>query len=201
MFGNSAETALYERTAHLPLLLHPEPRRIAVVGSATGSVAGGVTLHPVEQIDLVEIVPEVNELAAEYFAFANRGVHADPRSRVVTEDGRNHLRAARDRYDVVIEDLFVPYRPSAAAMYSRDYYEDVRERLSEEGIFCQWLPVYQLSEETMSIIVATFVEVFPEATLWRPHVKASTPIAGPAASGGSPARVHSASASCSSVVR
>jgi len=177
-FGGSAEHAVAERTGHLPLLLHPAPRRVAFVGSATGGVAGSAVAHPVERIDLVELIPEVQELGARFFAATNRGVHSDPRTRLVTEDGRNHLAATAERYDVVVEDCFVPFQPSAASMYTRDHYEEVRARLTERGVFCQWLPIYQLDETNFRIIAATFLAVFPEATLWRPHLRPQFPVAG-----------------------
>ncbi|MEQ1895664.1 MAG: hypothetical protein ABL998_24255, partial [Planctomycetota bacterium] len=177
-FGGSAEHAVAERTGHLPLLLHPAPKRVAFVGSATGGVAGAAVAHPVERIDLVELIPEVQELGARFFAETNRAVHSDPRTRLVTEDGRNHLAATAERYDVVVEDCFVPFQPSAASMYTRDHYEEVRARLTERGVFCQWLPIYQLDETNFRIIAATFLAVFPEATLWRPHLRPQFPVAG-----------------------
>jgi spermidine synthase len=175
-FGNSKEALLAERTGHLPLLLHEAPRAVAFVGSATGGVAGAAVLHPVTRIDLIEIVPEVQDLAAAHFAATNRGVHADPRTRLVTEDGRNHLRATTERYDVIVEDCFVPFMPSAAAMYTREHYRDARARLTPDGIFCQWLPVYQFEERTLAIVLATFLAEFPEGTLWRPHLRAHFPV-------------------------
>jgi len=170
-FGDTRISGSYERSVRLPLLLHPDPKRVAVIGSATGGLAASTVEHAVEEIVLVEMVPEVHHLAATWFAEHNRAVHRDPRTRLVTEDGRNHLRATRDRYDVIVEDLYVPHRPSAAAMYSRDHYRDAFERLGENGVFCQWLPLYQLSGTQLSIIVATFLEVFPEATLWTPSFR------------------------------
>ena len=88
-------------------------------------------LHPVERIDLVEIVPEVHALAARWFAETNHGVHADPRTRIVVEDGRNHMRATAERYDVVVADLFSPWNPGIGALYAREHFEAVREHLSE----------------------------------------------------------------------
>jgi spermidine synthase len=177
-FGDSKEARLSERLGHLPLLLHPEPKSVAFVGSATGGVACAAVQHPVQRIDLIEIVPEVQELAARHFAHVNRGVHHEPRTRRITEDGRNHLRATRERYDVIVEDCFVPYHPSAASMYTQDHYAEARERLSERGVFCQWLPVYQLEAQTLAIIVATFLEEFPAGALWRPHLRPHFPVLG-----------------------
>jgi len=177
-FGGSSEHAVAERTGHLPLLLHPDPRTVAFVGSATGGVAGAAVLHPVERIDLVELIPAVQELGARYFAETNRSVHHDPRTRLVVEDGRNHLRTTATAYDVVVEDCFVPFQPGAASMYTRDHYQEVRARLTERGVFCQWLPVYQLDETNLRIIAATFESVFPGATLWRPHLRPQFPVVG-----------------------
>lgn len=183
-FGNSKEVRLSERTGHLPLLLHPAPRTVAFVGSATGGVAGAAVLHPVTRIDLIEIVPEVQELAAQHFALTNRGVHVDARTRLITEDGRNHLRASAERYDVIVEDCFVPFMPSAASMYTREHYRDAREHLTERGIFCQWLPVYQLEEQTLMIILSTFLAEFPAGSLWRPHLRPHFPVVGLVGSAG-----------------
>ncbi|MEQ1894978.1 MAG: hypothetical protein ABL998_20755, partial [Planctomycetota bacterium] len=69
-------------------------------------------------------------------------------------------------------------QPSAASMYTRDHYEEARARLTERGVFCQWLPIYQLDETNFRIIASTFLSVFPEATLWRPHLRPQFPVAG-----------------------
>jgi spermidine synthase len=166
--------AAKQRAGHVPLLLHPAPRRVAFVGSSTGSTAGAAVLHPVEHIDLVEIVPEVHALAARWFAESNHGVHADPRTRVVVEDGRNHLRATRERYDVVVADLFSPWNPGIGALYAREHFAAVREHLAPGGVFAQWLPVYQQSGATFETIAATFLDVFPNAIVFRADLYART---------------------------
>jgi spermidine synthase len=166
------------RMGHLPILLHEDPKRVMFVGSATGETASSALLHPVDEIVLVELVPEVQELAAEHFADANRGVYTDPRTRVVVEDGRNHIRGAQELYDVIVTDLFVPQRPGVGAMYSVEHFEAVRRRLAPGGVFCVWLPIYQHDLELFRTTVATFLAVFPDATLWRGDFFVGTPTAG-----------------------
>jgi spermidine synthase len=166
-----------ERFGHLPLLLHPDPERVLFVGSATGHTAGAAVLHPLEEIVLVEIVPEVQELAAHHFASTNRGVHSDPRTRLVVEDGRNHVRATRERYDVIVADLFAPWRPGVGSLYSREHFEAVKSHLGPDGVFCQWLPLYQLGPSEFSIVASTFLDVFPTATLWRADFFTRSPAA------------------------
>jgi spermidine synthase len=167
-----------QRWGHLALLQHPDPSRVIFIGSATGGTAAAAVLHPVEQIELVDIVPEVHPLAAAFFAPWNRGVHRDPRTRLLVEDGRNHLRATPSRYDVIVADLFVPWHPGAGSLYAREHFEAVRDHLAPHGVFAQWLPLYQLGEREFATIVATFLDVFPRAELWRGDFSAQTPTAG-----------------------
>ena len=188
-FGSTDQSALYQRMGRLPLLLHPDPKRVLVIGSATGGLAAAAVELPVDEIVLVEIIRGLHDFAATYFADHNLRVHRDPRTRLVTEDGRNYLRAARERYDVIVEDLFVPHQPTAAAMYTEEHYRDASAHLTEHGVFCQWLPLYQLSQSQLAIIVATFTEVFPQASLWTPSFR-PLPILGLVATAGAPPSVE-----------
>ena len=172
--GSGARVAV-ERGGHLPLLLHANPKRVAFIGSATGITAGAAALHRVEQIDLIELVPEVQMLASAHFGPYNHDIYNDPRTRIVVEDGRNHLRATSDTYDVIVADLFVPWRPGVGSMYSVDHFQSVADRLTEGGIFCQWLPVFQLRAPELDIILNTFAQVFPDATLWRGNFSGRLP--------------------------
>jgi len=165
--GGTGERAHHERQAALPLLLAPSARRVAHVGSATGISAGAALLHPIESLELVEIVPGVARAAARHFGDANRGVYRDPRARVVLDDARNFLRSTGERFDVVIGDLFVPWHAGAGALYAREHFEAVREHLAPGGLFCQWLPLYQLSLAELRVIAATFLDVFPDAAVFR----------------------------------
>lgn len=175
--GGTAERVHQERQAHLPLLLAPQARRVAYVGSATGISAGGALSHPIESLHLVEIVPGVARAAELFFADANRGVYRDPRSHVVLDDARNFLRATRERFDVVVADLFVPWQAGTGSLYTREHFEAVRAHLDPGGLFCQWLPLYQLSEAELRVIAATFLDVFPNAALFRGDFYGSFPIA------------------------
>jgi spermidine synthase len=167
ILGGSAASTEERWQAHLPLLLHPAPRRVAFLGLGTAISAGAALLHPVEVIDAVEIVPDVAEAAREDFRSANGGVLDDPRVHVRADDGRSYMTAPRQRFDVVIGDLLVPWRPAEAALYSREHFTAVRQALDEDGLFCQWLPLYQVSREQLVIVLRTFADVFPQATLWR----------------------------------
>jgi hypothetical protein len=174
--GGSRARVAHERAGHLPLLLHPDPKRVLFVGAATGGTAAAAVAHPVEEIVLVELVPEIQSLAAEYFGFATRGVHRDPRTRLVVEDGRNHLRAVPERYDVVVADLFLPWLPGAGSLYTREHFQAVLDHLTPNGVFCQWLALYQFGPRELEMVLATFLTSF-NATLWRGDFFAQRPVA------------------------
>ena len=149
----------------LPLLLHRNPVRVAFIGVATGVSVSAVLEFPVKRVVAIELLPEVMEATA-YFEDANRGVLRDPRTETVLADGRNHLFATRERFDVIVGDLFVPWHAGTGSLYTTEHFRTVARRLAQGGIFVQWLPGQQLTVEQLRMIVATFLDVFPNASLW-----------------------------------
>lgn len=165
--AGTADRVHQERQGLLAHLLHPGARRVAWIGSATGISAGPLAQAPLEELALVEITPGVSEAAAAYFHDANRGVHVHPSARVVQDDARNFARATAARYDLIVGDLFVPWISGTGSLYAREHFRAVRARLEANGLFVQWLPLYQLDEASFASVVATFLDAFPRAALWR----------------------------------
>ncbi len=197
--GGSAQAPHQERQAHLALALRPGARRVAWIGSATGISPGAALAHPIERLALVELVPGVARAARRHFAPWNRGVYADPRSEVVLDDGRNFVRGTGQRFDALIADLFVPWQAGAAALFSREHFAAVRERLLPGGLFCQWLPLYQLGEAELQVVLATFLDVFPDAALFRGDFYGRFPIVALVAYAGAPPRADEVSAAVSAL--
>jgi spermidine synthase len=175
LLGSTAASEREVRQGRLPLLLHPHPARVALIGVATGMTASAVLDFPVERATAIEIVPGVVN-ALPYFARWNRGFFRDPRVELVVDDGRNHLRGTRERFDVVIGDLFVPWHAGTGDLYTREHFASVVDRLAPGGLFAQWLPAYQLTPEELRTVAATFVAVFPYAALWRNDFHAEQPL-------------------------
>jgi spermidine synthase len=166
--GGTADDPQHERNQTLlPLLTHPQPEAVFFLGLGAGVTAGEATRHPVQRIVVCELVPEVIAAARKYFAPEARGLFADPRASILAEDGRSYLAATRDRFDVVISDLFVPWHAGTGSLYSREHFETVRSRLTPGGRFVQWLPLFQLSRREFFTIARTMLDVFPQVVLWR----------------------------------
>ena len=161
--GNAAQQA---RMGHIPLLLHPAPRRVGFIGLATGITASAALRDPaVHSVVAAELSPEITTLACRHFAAANADLCNDAKVRVVVEDGRLFFRATRDTFDVVVGDLFVPWQAGTANLYTREQFTAVREHLAPGGLFAQWLPVFQLDPVGFFGIASTFASVFPNAWL------------------------------------
>jgi spermidine synthase len=164
--GGTASTGDERWQGHLPLLLHPRPRTVAFLGLGTGITAGASVMHDVERVVAVELVPEVVEAAREDFAPWNLGLAADPRIEIVVADARSWLAATPRRFDVVVSDLVVPWRRGEAALFTLEHVVAARDALAPGGVFCQWVPAFQLSREEMRIVARTFLVAFPDATVW-----------------------------------
>ena len=161
MGGTSATAMLVQRPqTHIPLLLHPDPTDVLFLGVATGISTGQAILHADLNIDAVELVPESLELL-HWFDKANRSLESNTNAQLYSADARRFVRSTEKQYDVVIADLFQPGRDGAGLLYTQEHFEAVRTRLRAGGLFAQWLPFYQLDEESIRIIVATFQRVFP----------------------------------------
>jgi len=152
--------------AHLPTLLHPDPSSALVVGLASGCTLGALELHEeFERIDCVEIEPAMVEVT-EHFRDVNRDCLRDPRVNLVLDDARNFLLVTRSRYDLITSEPSNPWISGVANLFTRDHFELCRDHLTEDGLFCRWIPLYNLAPDDLRCILATFSDVFPHCSLW-----------------------------------
>ena len=169
----------YERLqGYLPVLLHDAPESVYVLGLGSGITAGASLKFPIKSLTVTELVPEVIEASDKYFNDYTTGLFYDPRARVIAEDGRNYLRGTEQSFDVVISDLFVPWKAGVGGLYSLEHFQTIKQRLNDGGLFMQWLPTYQLAKADFDIIAKTMLEVFPQVTVWRGDFAARKPIIG-----------------------
>lgn len=175
VLGGTASTGDERLQGHLPLLLHPAPKRVAFLGMGTGITAGAALLHPVDRVTAIEIVPEVIQVAGAWFPDANLDLTRSPRVQTLAADARNVLGVAGSKYDVIVGDLVVPWKEGEASLYTAEHFAAVRRALAPGGLFCQWLPLFQLSEAEFNMVAATFMDVFPRTTLWRGDFAPETP--------------------------
>lgn len=163
--GTGRDYAYMRLLGHLPALLAERRDTALVIGFGSGTTAGALAAHPFRTIRIVEIVPEVLEVA-DRFRDVNGGVLADPRTTTEVGDGRHALAAGHERYDVLTLEPLMPYTPGAVSLYTREFYRLGLERLKPGGWFCQWVPVHALPNDLFRVLLRTFVDVFPFSSVW-----------------------------------
>jgi spermidine synthase len=150
----------------LPVLLHPDPQEVCVIGLGSGVTVGStLSTSAVRHTDVVEISPEVVE-ASRFFDRENNHALQAPGVRLIVGDGRSHLLLTPRRYDVIVSEPSNPWMAGVAALFTREFFQAVRARLKPGGLICQWAHTYDISAADLRSIVRTFASVFPQGTMW-----------------------------------
>jgi spermidine synthase len=152
--------------AHLPLALVEDPKRVLVVCFGMGTTVRSASRFSSEEIhiDAVDIVPRVYD-CFQYFHPDAEKIMTRPNINLYAEDGRNFLLVRTNLYDVITIDPAPPIHSAGTVnLYTREFLELCKSRIHEEGAVCLWLPPGPASELLM--VMKTFVNVFPGASLW-----------------------------------
>tara|TARA_R110002049_G_scaffold135233_7_gene294784 strand:- start:4 stop:2538 length:2535 start_codon:yes stop_codon:yes gene_type:complete len=167
VLGDSRSILVEQMQAHIPLLIHPLPKKTLFLGMGTGITAGASLGHNVERVVVVELISNVIPAAKEYFSPWTNNLFNDKRVEIIADDARNFLLGTNENFDVIVGDLFTPWHAGTGSLYTQEHFQQVKKHLKKNGVFAQWLPLYQLTPESFEIISATFASVFSEVTLWR----------------------------------
>jgi spermidine synthase len=159
------------RQAMLPLLLHQAPHRALFLGIGTGATVVGGSQMPGVSLLGVELSREVVDLLPW---FVNPAAALAPR--VTVADARRYIAADTSRHDVIVADLFHPALDGSGALYTVEHFEAVKRRLAARGVFCQWLPLYQLDLPSLRAIIRGFLDVYPDGAAWLNHYSVRTPM-------------------------
>jgi spermidine synthase len=151
---------------HLPLLVHPGPREVLVIGLGSGVTVGSLLRHPVTGVTVVELERAVIG-ASRFFDHVSGRPLADSRTRLVVNDARNFLLLGRREFDVIVSEPSNPWVTGASSLFTRDFFSHARDRLRPGGVFGQWLQLYSLSPELLRTVVATFQSVFPHTLVFQ----------------------------------
>jgi spermidine synthase len=171
LLGGSGSLDDEQRQSHIPLLLHPAPEQVCYAGLGTGITASGALQHRgVKSITAVEISEMVVEAAARHFGQFNGQIAQATNAVIHVEDARTYIAACQERFDVIIGDLFTPWRPGEAGLACLEYFRASQDALRTGGVFCQWFPMHQLTQREFEVIQSTFRTIFPRAYAFRNHL-------------------------------
>lgn len=156
----------------LPLCLVDTPKRVAVIGFGSGVTAGAILAAPIEELVLIELERAVVE-AGWLFSFVNDRPWQDPRTRLIVDDGRNYLAGASVNFDVIISEPSNPWMSGAASLFTREFWHLAHDRLSEDGIFLQWIQLYELDGQRIRSLIGTFAGEFEHVLMFAAHAGSS----------------------------
>lgn len=156
---------IQEALGHLPMLFAPEPRSVLVIGMGTGMTSAAVARHSPESLRLAEMEPAVLA-AGPLFKEWNAPLWELPGFHPALIDGRVLVASGQESFDVITSDPIHPLESAASPLYTVEHFRNCKERLTEGGIMCQWLPLYALSEDDSRRVMGSFLEAFPQGSLW-----------------------------------
>jgi len=163
----SYDMRLQRMLGHLPALVHKEPKSVLIVGFGAGVTAGSFVVHPeVKRIVICEMEPLIPPTATKYFGSQNYFVVNDPRTRVIYDDARHFVLTTTEKFDIITSDPIHPWVKGSATLYSKEYFELVKQHLNPGGVITQWVPLYESDPETVKSEIATFFDAFPNGTIW-----------------------------------
>jgi spermidine synthase len=166
---------LQRMLGHLSALIQGNPNDVLVVACGAGVTAGTFVTYPTDVVkhiticDIEEIVPrDVAPMFAKenYGIVGGTGVKADPRTRVVIDDGRHFIRTANQKYDIITSDPIDPWVKGCAALNTVEYYQMAKDHLKPGGVMSLWIPFYEENIDGAKSILSTFFKVFPNGILF-----------------------------------
>lgn len=148
--------------SHLPFLFLENPKKAVVIGLASGITAGAVSLHKeLSSIEVVELEPAIIK-ASRFFDDFNHRPLEDPRVELVLNDGRNHILLGEEaHWDLVVAEPSNPWITGVSNLFTLEFWEMGKSRLTEGGVWSQWVQLYGMAPDDLLSLLATFREVFP----------------------------------------
>jgi spermidine synthase len=150
----------------LPIFVAPRIEKALIIGYATGITMGSMLQSPIQSVTCVELEPGT-VTGSKFFEHVNNLPLSDPRSRLIIDDARTYLRVTPERFDIIVSEPSHPWVPGVANLFTEEFFELGKARLSEQGVFVQWVQIYQLSTESLRSVLATYQKVFPHVLMFR----------------------------------
>jgi len=150
----------------LPLVMHPKPEEIAVIGWGSG-----LTTHTLlgssipKEVHTIEIEKSMHD-AARNFGVRVARAYDDPRSNLHIDDARTYFSMGNKKFDVIVSEPSNPWVSGVASLFTVEFYEFLRRHLNNGGMLVQWVQAYELNDELLGTMIAALLEVFPDSEMY-----------------------------------
>ncbi len=159
------EFIYHEMLAHVPLLAHPEPRRVLIIGGGDGGLLEEALKHPLEAAVMVEIDRHVVDVTRRFLPEIPGAAFDDPRAHLIVADGIRYMGETSDPFDVILVDSTDP-KGSAVGLFAEPFYADARRRLRPGGLIAvqSGSPLYQ--QDVIRMVRANLSAIFPRVATY-----------------------------------
>ena len=167
--GNDMPTQLL--SGELPIQIargqenHDPELPTLVVGLASGVTAAEARKTGALSMDILEIEPAVVD-AAKLFSEYNNNILQDPHSTIIVQDARAFLAQSTQKYSVIISEPSNPWLTGVSNLFTTEYWRLTRSHLQENGVFCQWVQLYNMPPEGFRMLISSFLSVYPNTWLF-----------------------------------
>ncbi len=160
------EFAYHEMIAHVPLLTHPNPRRVLIVGGGDGGTAREVLKHPeVEELYVCELDEEVVNACKRHLPSLASSFD-DKRVRLFFEDGAKFVKNYKDFFDVILVDSTDPIGPGMV-LFQREFYKDMYNALTQDGIVASQMESVYLHLKVIREVLNFSREIYPVVSYYK----------------------------------
>ncbi|MBZ0088496.1 MAG: fused MFS/spermidine synthase [Thermomonas sp.] len=152
--------------AALPLAMLSSPTDVGIIGFGSG-----LTTHTalgdsrVRRVDTVEIEPAMVQGAMAFMPQVSRA-YTDPRSHIVIDDAKAWFAGRRNKYDIIISEPSNPWVSGVASLFSKEFYRFIPRHLKPDGLFVQWVQLYEIDDHLVSSILNTLTPEFGDYAAW-----------------------------------
>ncbi|MGD0596348.1 MAG: tetratricopeptide repeat protein [Sedimentisphaerales bacterium] len=159
----------FKMIGDLAPMFHPKPDDVLMICFGGGVAAGATSVLPeVKSLTIVDMEKSVVKAAA-LLSQENNGLLQNPKANVVIDDGRNFIMTSPKKWPVIVSDSTHPKSGDSWVLYTQEFYQQVRDHLTGNGVFVEWVPIHGLRIAEFKIITRTFQSVFPHASMWVVH--------------------------------
>jgi spermidine synthase len=158
---------LQRMLGHITTLVPKTPTKVLVIGCGAGVTAGAVSIDPmVKDQTIAEIEPLVPRVVSTHFAEHNFNVVANPKVKVHLDDARHYLLTTNEKFDAVTSDPLDPWVKGAATLYTREFFQVVKDHLNPGGVVTLFVQLYESTDSAVKSEIATFLEAFPNGAVF-----------------------------------
>src|SRR5688572_19957685 len=158
---------LQRMLGHLTTLIPKNPKTALVIGCGAGVTAGAVSIDPsLTSMTIAEIEPLVPRVVSTYFAEHNFNVIGNPKVKIQIDDARHYLMTTDEKFDAITSDPLDPWVKGAAMLYTKEFFEEVKEHLNPGGVVTLFVQLYESNPAAVKSEIATFLEAFPNGVVW-----------------------------------